>query len=131
VAPSVVSAAWDRRATASPLKEAAFWEPLPGGRARCLTCPNACERGEGGVTLCKTRVCRDGKLYSMTYAKPCVIFEDPLEKNPLYHVAPGNSAIRRGHRRLQLAAAPTARTGTSRRSGRRRRATWISRPTRW
>jgi pyruvate formate lyase activating enzyme len=29
----------------------------------------------------------------MTYGKPCVVFTDPLEKNPLYHVDPGQQAI--------------------------------------
>ncbi|MBN1268038.1 MAG: AmmeMemoRadiSam system radical SAM enzyme [Kiritimatiellae bacterium] len=99
LAPGVAAAAWrdrrgpGRRVELSDLKEAAFWEPLPGGRARCLTCPNACEREEGGITACRTRIVRNGKLYSLVYAKPCVIFEDALEKNPLYHVAPGRTAL--------------------------------------
>jgi pyruvate formate lyase activating enzyme len=75
------------------LREADFWEPAGEGRVRCLTCPNECERGEGGVTECRTRINRGGKLYTMTYGKPCVVFQDPLEKNPLYHVAPGSEAI--------------------------------------
>jgi len=75
------------------LREAAFWEPLPDGRVRCKTCPNLCERGDGEVTLCKTRVNRNGRLYTLTYGKPCVLVVDPLSKNPLYHVDPGQSAI--------------------------------------
>jgi pyruvate formate lyase activating enzyme len=70
-----------------------FWKPLDGGRVRCTTCPSACERGEGGITQCRTRICRGGRLYSLTYGKPCVINEDPLAKNPLYHVDPGAGAI--------------------------------------
>lgn len=76
-----------------PLKEAAFWEPLAGGRTRCKTCPNECESVEGGITRCNTRINRGGKLYSLTYGRPCVIYTDALEKNPLYHVTPGKSAI--------------------------------------
>ncbi|MDO9541160.1 MAG: AmmeMemoRadiSam system radical SAM enzyme [Kiritimatiellia bacterium] len=75
------------------LKEAAFWEPLAGGRTKCKTCPNECESGKGAITRCNTRINRDGKLYSLTYGRPCVIYTDALEKNPLYHVAPGKSAI--------------------------------------
>lgn len=75
------------------LKEAAFWEPLAGGRTRCNTCPNECESNEGGITRCNTRINRGGKLYSLTYGRPCVIYTDALEKNPLYHVTPGQSAI--------------------------------------
>lgn len=68
------------------LAEAMFWEPLQGGRVRCMTCPNMCERGEGGITRCNTRINKGGKLYTMTYGKPCYLHEDPLAKNPLYHV---------------------------------------------
>jgi len=72
---------------------ASFWEPLAGGKVRCTTCPNFCVRAEGGVTFCNTRVNRGGKLYTLTYGRPCVLYEDPLEKNPLYHVAPGTQAL--------------------------------------
>jgi len=75
------------------LKEAMFWEPLTNGRTKCTICPNACERGNGVVSLCKSRINKGGKFYSLTYGKPCVISPDPLAKNPLYHVMPGTSAI--------------------------------------
>ncbi|MBU1692497.1 MAG: radical SAM protein, partial [Verrucomicrobia bacterium] len=91
------AAAQDRRAarwaSEEDLREAFFWKPEEGGRARCLTCPNECVREEGGVTACRTRINRGGKLYSLTYGRPCVVFQDPLEKNPLYHVAPGSEAL--------------------------------------
>ncbi len=89
------AAQWWRKqpAPGSDLKEAYYWESAGSGRVRCLTCPNECLRGEGEVTACHTRVNREGKMYTLTYGKPCVVFQDPLEKNPLYHVAPGNEAI--------------------------------------
>ena len=76
-----------------PLSRALFWEALPRGRTRCLTCPNHCESAEGGVTRCKTRVNRGGVLYTLTHSRPCVIHIDPLEKNPLFHVSPGQSNL--------------------------------------
>lgn len=82
-----------REAPALIPKEAFFWEPLDNGRVRCTTCPNFCEREEGGATACRTRINRGGKLYTLTYARPCVIYVDQLEKNPLYHVAPGINAL--------------------------------------
>lgn len=82
-----------RRSDDTDLHEAMFWEPIDGGRTRCLTCPNRCVSAEGEVTTCKTRINRDGRLYTMTYGKPCVVNLDPLEKNPLYHVAPGSTAL--------------------------------------
>lgn len=75
------------------LRESAFWEPLAEGRTKCKTCPNECESDEGGITRCNTRINRGGKLYSLTYGRPCVIYTDALEKNPLYHVTPGQNAI--------------------------------------
>jgi pyruvate formate lyase activating enzyme len=93
----VLAAAQDRRAARwaldEDLREAIFWEPLEDGRVRCLTCPNECVREEGGVTACRTRINRGGKLYSLTHGRPCVVFQDPLEKNPLYHVTPGQEAL--------------------------------------
>ena len=99
VGSSMVSAAFARQPgrkkniSLKPLKEASFWESLDNGRTRCLTCPNLCEREEGEITLCKTRINRGGKLYSLTYGRPCMICVDPLSKNPLYHVDPGSNAI--------------------------------------
>ncbi|MBP7829507.1 MAG: AmmeMemoRadiSam system radical SAM enzyme [Kiritimatiellae bacterium] len=89
--------AQDRRAArwaaAGDLREAFFWEPAGDGRTRCLTCPNECVCPEGGVTACRTRINLGGRLYSMTYGRPCVVFQDALEKNPLYHVTPGQEAL--------------------------------------
>jgi pyruvate formate lyase activating enzyme len=76
-----------------PQREALFWEPVEGGKARCLTCPNRCLREEGGVTACHTRINRGGKLLTLTYGRPCEINQDSLAKNPLYHVDPGAEAI--------------------------------------
>lgn len=78
---------------AAPLHEAYCWEPLANGRTRCTTCPNGCERAEGEITRCRARINQGGKLCSRTYGKPCVIYIDPLAKNPLYHVNPGHNAL--------------------------------------
>ena len=75
------------------MKEAMFWEPLGDGRAKCLTCPNYCVRGEGQAGRCSTRYNKSGKYYTLTYGKPCLIQEDPIAKNPLYHMEPGSKAI--------------------------------------
>ncbi|MBN1674149.1 MAG: AmmeMemoRadiSam system radical SAM enzyme [Kiritimatiellae bacterium] len=83
----------DRRGPPVQWKEAMFWEPAGDGRVRCTTCPNMCVRAEGEVTYCNTRINRGGKLYTLTYGRPCVISSDPLEKNPLFHVEPGSSAV--------------------------------------
>ena len=91
--PAAARAASPRDIPDSALKEAAFWKSLPGGVVRCLTCPNECTRDEGEVSLCRTRINRGGRLYTLTFGKPCVVFQDPLEKNPLCHVEPGSQSL--------------------------------------
>lgn len=75
------------------LKEAYFSESLGNGKTRCLTCPNMCVRDDGEVTFCNTRINKGGRLYSLTYSKPCLLNVDNIAKNPLYHVDPGASAL--------------------------------------
>jgi pyruvate formate lyase activating enzyme len=74
-------------------KAALYWESLPGGATRCLLCPNLCTRASGQTGQCRTRVNRDGRWQTLTHGNPCVIREDHLSKNPLYHVDPGAVAI--------------------------------------
>ena len=75
------------------LKEASYWEAAEQGQTKCNICPHRCVRKPGEVTFCKTRINRGGRLYSLTYGRPCTLCVDPLGKNPLYHVAPGSDAI--------------------------------------
>lgn len=82
-----------RTAPVSSLTPAKFWELGEDGKVKCLICPNECAREEGEVTVCNTRINRGGKLYSMIYGRPCVLNNDSLQKNPLYHVAPGTQAL--------------------------------------
>ena len=74
-------------------REATYWESMPDGATRCLLCPNLCRRTSGQTGQCRTRTNRGGRWHTLTYGNPCVIHEDPLTKNPLYHVDPGASAI--------------------------------------
>lgn len=82
-----------RDLAAAELREAMFWEPAGDGKVRCTTCPNLCVRAEGEVTFCNTRVNRGGKLYTAAYGNPCLLNVDPIQKNPLFHVDPGASAV--------------------------------------
>lgn len=43
--------------------------------------------------MCGVRQNKDGKLYSLVYARPCAIHVDPIEKKPLYHFIPGARAF--------------------------------------
>ena len=43
--------------------------------------------------MCGVRQNKNGKLYSLVYARPCAIHVDPIEKKPLYHFLPGARAF--------------------------------------
>lgn len=62
----------------------------------CGLCPNRCRLSEGQTGPCHTRKVIDGILYSMSYANPCAIHIDPIEKKPLYHFFPGSDTFSLG-----------------------------------
>ena len=48
---------------------------------------------EGCTGNCGVRKNEGGKLYALTYAKPCSIAIDPIEKKPLFHFHPGTQTL--------------------------------------
>lgn len=63
------------------------------GKIRCELCPQNCLIAEGKTGFCGVKKNIKGKLYSLVYAKPCSVHLDPIEKKPLYHFYPGESAL--------------------------------------
>ena len=74
------------------MKEARFYTPCDGG-VQCLLCPHHCKIKEGGRGLCRSRECRGGKLYALSYGIPCAIADDPVEKKPLNRFMPGTRCL--------------------------------------
>ena len=74
------------------MKEARFYTPADGG-VQCLLCPHHCRIKEGGRGLCRSRECRDGKLYALSYGIPCALADDPVEKKPLNRFMPGTRCL--------------------------------------
>ena len=74
------------------MKEARFYTPSDGG-VQCLLCPHRCRIKEGGRGLCRSRECRDGKLYALSYGIPCALADDPVEKKPLNRFMPGTRCL--------------------------------------
>jgi pyruvate formate lyase activating enzyme len=72
--------------------EARFYTPTENG-AECLLCPHHCRIREGGRGLCRSRECRGGRLYALSYATPCAIAIDPVEKKPLNRFMPGTYCL--------------------------------------
>lgn len=62
-------------------------------RVQCELCPNGCVLDEGQRSRCRTRMNKDGKLYSLVYGKPCAVHIDPIEKKPFFHFLPGTTAF--------------------------------------
>ena len=74
------------------MTEARFYTATEDG-VQCLLCPHHCRIREGGRGLCRSRECRGGKLYALSYGKPCALADDPVEKKPLNHFLPGTRCL--------------------------------------
>ena len=74
------------------MKEASFYSVSAEG-VQCLLCPHHCRIREGGRGLCRSRECRDGTLYALSYGKPCALAVDPVEKKPLNRFLPGTYCL--------------------------------------
>ncbi len=64
-----------------------------GDKVTCLLCPHYCAIAEGKTGLCRTRINKDGVLFSLAYGNPCSVAIDPVEKKPLYHFLPGSQVL--------------------------------------
>ena len=74
------------------MTEARFYTALEDG-VQCLLCPHRCRIREGGRGVCRSRECRGGKLYALSYGRPCALAVDPVEKKPLNHFLPGTYCL--------------------------------------
>ena len=74
------------------MQEARFYTVTVDG-VQCQLCPHHCRIKEGGRGLCRSRECRDGKLYALSYGQPCALAIDPVEKKPLNHFMPGTHCL--------------------------------------
>ena len=74
------------------MTEARFYTALDEG-VQCRLCPHRCRIREGGRGICRSRECRDGKLYALSYGRPCAVAIDPVEKKPLNDFLPGSFCL--------------------------------------
>ncbi|NLE11783.1 MAG: AmmeMemoRadiSam system radical SAM enzyme [Actinobacteria bacterium] len=79
-----------------PRGETLFWEDAGQGRVRCTVCPHMCVVSENAEGLCKARGVREGRMVSLTYARPATVVSDEIEKKPLFHFHPGTRALSLG-----------------------------------
>ena len=64
-------------------------EPQEDGSVLCNACAMRCLVRPGRTGICGVRENRDGVLYSTVYGRAVAVGIDPIEKKPLFHVAPG------------------------------------------
>lgn len=74
------------------MKQAEYWHKIDGG-AECELCPHRCRLADGQQGICRSRICKDGALWSLVYAHPCALAVDPVEKKPLNHFMPGTKCL--------------------------------------
>jgi len=75
------------------VRPATLWEPLGEGDAgavRCRLCSHRCRIPAGRTGLCGVRENRGGELFTLVYGRLVARNVDPIEKKPLFHVAPGS-----------------------------------------
>ena len=85
--PAAVAAAPSPRAVG--VVPALLAEPQEDGSVRCNACAMRCLVRPGRAGICGVRENRDGTLVSTVYGRAVAVGLDPIEKKPLFHVAPG------------------------------------------
>ncbi|MDA3833575.1 MAG: AmmeMemoRadiSam system radical SAM enzyme [Spirochaetales bacterium] len=60
---------------------------------KCTICPKGCELTPGEIGDCRVRTNTDGIIRCITYAQPCALNIDPIEKKPLFHFLPGSPIL--------------------------------------
>ncbi len=70
-----------------------YFTPLGGGKIQCELCPRQCHVPHGKRGFCRVRENRDGKLYSLVYGNPCVLYLNRIEREPFFHVLPGTNSL--------------------------------------
>ncbi|MCX5709057.1 MAG: AmmeMemoRadiSam system radical SAM enzyme [Candidatus Omnitrophica bacterium] len=78
---------------AIPVHEALFYQKLDNKKVKCQLCPRYCVILPGKRGYCRVRENQDGRLVSISYAKPVAIHIDPIEKKPLFHFLPSKTAF--------------------------------------
>ena len=68
--------------------EGYLYKKISGEKVVCGICPNRCVLAPGDHSVCRSRINKDGTLYSLTYGNPCAVNTDPIEKKPLFHFKP-------------------------------------------
>lgn len=75
------------------VREAMFFDRLPGNSVQCRLCFRNCVIAEGMRGVCRVRENREGTLFTLVYGTPSAVHVDPIEKEPQYHHLPGSNIL--------------------------------------
>lgn len=75
------------------VREAMFYEAGEGGVVICGLCAHDCRLKEKQFGLCGVRQNQGGQLVTWVYGLAMACQADPIEKKPLFHVAPGSRSL--------------------------------------
>ena len=75
------------------LKKGKYQRKIDENYSQCLTCERRCKIGNGKAGFCKTRINKEGEIYTIVYGFIPAISFNPIEKKPLYHFYPGSTAL--------------------------------------
>ncbi|MGB9911725.1 MAG: AmmeMemoRadiSam system radical SAM enzyme [Microgenomates group bacterium] len=78
------------------MKEALLYTKLPRKNVRCGVCQRRCVISNGKIGYCRTRLNKNGKLYTTIYGVISSLNNDPIEKKPVFHFAPGTFCLSAG-----------------------------------
>jgi len=74
-------------------KETEFYTKEANKRVICTLCPHECFISVDKAGDCRSRVNKNGKLYTIAYGNPCAVHIDPIEKKPFFHFMPQSKAF--------------------------------------
>jgi len=72
--------------------EGKYYRPT-GPHIQCTLCPIFCVIPDGEAGVCRVRVNRGRKLYTMVYGQPSSVAFHPLEQGPIFHAFPGSQCL--------------------------------------
>jgi pyruvate formate lyase activating enzyme len=72
------------------MREAMLYESLEDQKVQCRLCAHRCLIKNGKRGICGVRENRDGRLFTLVYARAVARHVDPVEKKPLFHFQPGS-----------------------------------------
>lgn len=74
------------------LTEGKYYRPT-GPHIQCTLCPIFCVIPDGEAGVCRVRINRDRKLYTMVYGQPSTVAFHPMEQGPIFHAFPGGQCM--------------------------------------